>query len=48
MHLFGSTASRLNVRSSNDLDICLELPAGMVEEKGDKVRRAAMCFKRNL
>lgn len=33
MHLFGSTATRLNLRKSNDLDISLDLP-----EVEDKVR----------
>ena len=33
VHLFGSTATRLNLRKSNDLDISLDLP-----EVEDKVR----------
>jgi hypothetical protein len=36
VHLFGSTATRLNLRSSNDLDISLDLPSAV-----DKVSTAA-------
>jgi DNA polymerase sigma len=36
VHLFGSTATRLNLRSSNDLDISLDLPSAV-----DKVATCA-------
>jgi DNA polymerase sigma len=36
VHLFGSTATRLNLRSSNDLDISLDLPS-VVDKVGTSV-----------
>jgi hypothetical protein len=35
VHLFGSVANGLSVRSSNDIDVCLELPT-LGDEPGDK------------
>lgn len=38
VHLFGSAANGLSVRSSNDLDICMELPGcSDNEQKGDVI-----------
>lgn len=37
VHLFGSASNHLSICNNNDLDVCLELPAGRAEEGEEKV-----------
>jgi hypothetical protein len=43
VHLFGSTATRLNLRSSNDLDISLDRPSAL--DKVPPCKSAWLCLK---